>query len=356
MGNILLSIIIPIFNGRSFLAETLKNILKIRCSKEILLIDDGSVDGSYEYCKAHWGECPDVRILTKKHGGIVDTRNYGLKQACGKWLLFADQDDVVLSETVDEAIFWAELDQLDAVIWSTERLLEDGTTKPCDTVLENQILTGASIQSDLVCDMLTNTDNRYVTYLGHLWGGIYNSALVKNDIFFQRFVDAEDDYLFVMDTLCRANRVGLTQRTGYQWRYNRKSETYRQKYIENIVGKYRQLYQHIDKTVGKCEFAEHVRKKYQLYRIQNVLLRSIENSFQCLHFSAKEQREIHRLYCDHRSFFHGNSVAKLGGRQKRIYWFLQHNMFVLAGLYVYMDSLYRLGLGKVQSAGKGIKT
>lgn len=173
MENVQLSIIIPIFNGKHFLAEAMENVLKMRCSKEILLIDDGSKDGSYEYCKENWGERTDVRIFSRGHGGITATRNYGLEQANGKWLLFADQDDVVAAETVDKVICWAEQEQLDTVIWSTERLYEDGTTKPCDTVkfFKNQILTGASVRNELASDMLMNTDNRYVSYLGHLWGG-----------------------------------------------------------------------------------------------------------------------------------------------------------------------------------------
>ena len=302
------------------------------------------------FAKIIGGGHQDVRVFAIEHGGITKARNYGLKQATGEWLLFVDQDDVAIAETVEKAVFWGECEKLDVVLWSTERMYEDGTTKPCDVVWRDQILSGSSVQNELVCDMLMNVNNHYVSYLGHIWGGIYNKILIDDDIQFRRFVDAEDDYLFVMDMLCRANRVGLTKENGYNWRYNKKSETYRQKYIADITEKYEQLYRHIDRKIEKYEISESVRTKYQHYRIQNILLRAIENSFQCLHFSKKEHREIRKMYCDNQKAFKVTSVAELSGRQKRIYWLLQHNMFDVASIYVYVDSVYRMCRCRVKKA------
>ena len=55
MSEVLLSVIVPIFNGRKFLRKTMDSLLDIHCLKEILLIDDGSTDGSFEFCKNIFG-------------------------------------------------------------------------------------------------------------------------------------------------------------------------------------------------------------------------------------------------------------------------------------------------------------
>lgn len=343
MNNTRLSIIIPLFNGKAYIDDTVTALRQIHSFKEILIVDDESTDGSYEYCKNRWSGCSDIRVLHQEHGGITKARNHGLREAVGKWILFSDQDDVIVPETIDEAIQWAEREKLDGVLWSTEHLYEDGRIKSCDTVFQQKILTGPVVQAELLCDMLMNTDNRNVSYIGHLWGGIYNKELVdKADLSFQRYVDAEDDYLFVMGFLCCAFRVGLTPSVGYKWRCHQKSETYRQKYIDNIIERYHQLYCYIDKITGRFDIEATVRERYECYRIQNVILRSIENSFQCLHLSIREQQIIRKLYRDNKILFQGDSIAKLGGRQRRIYCLLQHGMFMVAGAYVYVDSVYRM--------------
>lgn len=81
MNDTRLSIIIPLFNGKAYIDDTVTALRQIHSFKEILIVDDESTDGSYEYCKNRWSGCSDIRVLHQEHGGITKARNHGLREA-----------------------------------------------------------------------------------------------------------------------------------------------------------------------------------------------------------------------------------------------------------------------------------
>ena len=342
MDEVKLSIIIPLYNGKEFIKETVEEVLKIKSKKEIIIVDDGSTDGSFKYCLDLWNSIPNIKLFTKKNGGIVDARNYGMQKAHGVYLFFVDQDDMVFPDVIDMAVEQAEREHLEGVIWSTVRLVNNGQLVPCDTVQKDCIATKNEINDILLPSMLTNEKNQIVSYTGHVWAGIYRTDIIKaNDIWFKRFVDIEDDYLFVFDFLNVALRIGFIKKTGYAWRYNQKSETYRQKYIDNIVERYQKFYGYLDKSIEKSDMSDADRKKYLQYRIQNTLVMSMENSYTCLNHSNADKKKIKEYYISNKKYFRKESLYEYAKRRKRIYWCLRHNLFWAACIYVYLDSIYR---------------
>lgn len=90
------SVIIPIYNAEKTLARCLDSILRQPFSDyELLLINDGSGDGSGEICAAYARSYPQVRYFPKENGGVSSARNLGLEQARGEYILFVDSDDYV---------------------------------------------------------------------------------------------------------------------------------------------------------------------------------------------------------------------------------------------------------------------
>lgn len=92
----LLSIIIPIYNVSATLRRCIDSILMQNDgSYEILLVDDGSTDGSGDIADEYAGRNTCIRCLHKSNGGLSDARNYGLAHASGYYVTFADSDDEV---------------------------------------------------------------------------------------------------------------------------------------------------------------------------------------------------------------------------------------------------------------------
>lgn len=99
----LVSIIVPVYNVAAYLDECVQSLVEQTYSHiEILLINDGSTDDSWEHCQA-WGERDSrVRCFTKQNEGLGPTRNFGVTQAKGEYLIFVDSNDWVDKHFVEE--------------------------------------------------------------------------------------------------------------------------------------------------------------------------------------------------------------------------------------------------------------
>lgn len=93
-NNILVSIIIPVYNVEAFLEKCIKSITNTPFNDiEIILIDDGSKDSSLEVCYSQQRDDKRIKVIEQKNGGVSSARNEGLLSAKGKYIIFADADD-----------------------------------------------------------------------------------------------------------------------------------------------------------------------------------------------------------------------------------------------------------------------
>lgn len=92
-----LSIIIPVYNTEASLPVCIDSILSQSFTDfELLLVDDGSKDGSRAVCDRYAEKDSRVRVFHQENGGCGSARNVGLDHASGEWVYFVDSDDEVL--------------------------------------------------------------------------------------------------------------------------------------------------------------------------------------------------------------------------------------------------------------------
>lgn len=92
--NPLISIIVPIYNQIKYLDRCMKTILNQTYNNlEIILVDDGSTDGSSELCEEYYRKFDNVKVIHKKNGGLSSARNAGIVEAKGEYIGFVDSDD-----------------------------------------------------------------------------------------------------------------------------------------------------------------------------------------------------------------------------------------------------------------------
>jgi glycosyltransferase involved in cell wall biosynthesis len=98
----LIAIVIPSFNAAATLGAAIESALgESEAEAEILVVDDGSTDGSRKIAR---GFAPRVRVLAEPHRGASAARNRGIAETASEWLLFLDADDLLLPGTLSQRL------------------------------------------------------------------------------------------------------------------------------------------------------------------------------------------------------------------------------------------------------------
>lgn len=105
MNMLKISVVIPLYNKVKYIQRTIKSVLNQTFSDfEIVVVDDGSTDGSISAINNYCGNNAKVRIISKENGGPSSARNRGVIEANGEWIVFLDADDILLPFALD--YFW----------------------------------------------------------------------------------------------------------------------------------------------------------------------------------------------------------------------------------------------------------
>ena len=133
----LFSIVIPVYNTVSELKRCTDSVLKQSfCDFEIVLVDDGSTDGSEKLCDQIASGDNRVISIHKVNGGSADARNFGTKHAKGRYILYLDSDDMWSSTTALEDLskIINEINEIDVICFGVRISDEMGTIIKTRTV------------------------------------------------------------------------------------------------------------------------------------------------------------------------------------------------------------------------------
>ena len=140
-----LSVIVPVYRAEAWLRECVDSLLEqTLADMEIILVDDGSPDGSGAIMADYAARFPGrVRTLTLENGGQGRARNRGMELARGEYLGFVDSDDYVLPEMYETLVKTAEETGADIVDCEIEAFFPDGRTERLRTWREGRPIAAA---------------------------------------------------------------------------------------------------------------------------------------------------------------------------------------------------------------------
>lgn len=129
------SVIVPVYNVEQYLATCLDSLVNQTIDKsklEILVINDGSPDNSWDICLEYSKKYDFIKIFSKENEGLSATRNFGIKHAKGKYMFFLDSDDYFTPETVKAVtdFFDTVYDEVDMVAYNEQRFKGDQILSP----------------------------------------------------------------------------------------------------------------------------------------------------------------------------------------------------------------------------------
>lgn len=160
--NSLVSVIIPVFNASSFIEDTVKSVIDFAEVGEVILVDDGSTDGSYEKCKKLESELDKVRLLSHKDQqnlGAANSRNLGIQSSYYSYISFLDADDIYFPNRFESSIKALETNkELDACFGSVEVNFEETNSRKLmgalswsnDTSLLSYLLNGGYFHTNAI--------------------------------------------------------------------------------------------------------------------------------------------------------------------------------------------------------------
>lgn len=130
------TVIVPVYNVKSFLKKCVDSILAQTLSNfELLLVDDGSTDGSGDLCDQLALEDSRIRVIHQENQGLGGARNTGIAAAQGDWLLLVDSDDWIEPQTLEKTVAAGEELGAELVMFGYRSVDEEGHV--LQTFLEN---------------------------------------------------------------------------------------------------------------------------------------------------------------------------------------------------------------------------
>ena len=137
----LISVIVPIYNSEKYLDNTIKSIINQTYKNlEIILVDDGSTDKSYEICKKYQKKDNRIKLFHQKNKGVSFARNIGIENSNGEFLTFMDSDDLI-DKKMYEKLFNAFDNNLDYVFcdYKIKKNMVNNSNKILDMTIYDKI-------------------------------------------------------------------------------------------------------------------------------------------------------------------------------------------------------------------------
>lgn len=214
MENSKISVIIPVYNGELWIERCLNSLLnqndKSKFPLEIIIINDGSTDGTSKIIDLYQLNHNEVRVIHTENRGVSNARNTGLNLSTGEYITFIDVDDYVDSDYFEKL--------MDGVKHDTDIICggfkaEYGGTIITKSYSETQLEDGEEILRAYFGGELLNIN---------VWGKVFKAELAKKVMFNSRYKVGEDK-LYLFECFLLARKVTISNTCGYHYFVNQSS-------------------------------------------------------------------------------------------------------------------------------------
>ena len=254
-----ISIIMPIYNSEKTLEKSINSLVNqnVDFNYEIILINDGSTDGSGKICESFQKNYKNIKYKKIKNSGVSTARNTGIEISSGKYIMFIDSDD-----TYDMAMLKTMHNMIsshDMVICGYNRVNLENNKSVKKYISHNEYKLDNFNQMIEICqkNQLFN----------QIWNKIYLSKILKEkNIRFNKNMSLGEDYSFLLDYIVYCNNIIIISDCLYN--YINTTNGLNLRYRKNRLEIDLQNMKKIEKYYEKNNFEmEYINKKY----IQTIL-------------------------------------------------------------------------------------
>lgn len=200
------SVVVPAYNAERYISRCIESVVKQTVLPlELILVDDGSVDGTLNILNEYMRRFPGlIRVIAKDNGGVSSARNEGIRHACGEYICFVDADDIIDEGYIESHLRVVVLFGADI---SFGQVVEFDDSHSWSSQL-NSCLDG--VDEGAIC---LRTDK----FLGFdpVWGKLFRRSVVRDLQFMEGCV--HEDHGYSVLALSRAARVVVCKAAIYRY-------------------------------------------------------------------------------------------------------------------------------------------
>lgn len=294
-----LSIVVPVYNVKPYLEQCVNSALTLKTEHEIILVDDGSTDGSEELCDKLKYENEHIVVIHQKNSGLSAARNIGISNSTGDYIMFLDSDDFIDPGMTDKMLDALE-SRPDVLVGLYNKFYtDDGSFVPekCGSMTNIEGL----YQIDEFLERIPRDGQSF--YMVACRFIIKRSLITNHDLLFLTGIYHEDEE-WTARLLCSVENIYVSPTFFYQYRQNRTgaiTSTVKPKHIYDCI-------KIVNNDLSLCALQESnsVRRSYLQNRMGMLCLNIILN----LHTLPKTERK--KIAEDISSFINTGMVTMNG--------------------------------------------
>lgn len=290
----MVSVIIPIYNVRSFIDRGLKNVLQQTYQDlEIILSDDGSTDGSYEKCLNCVNLDSRIRVLRQENMGAGAARNHGIEEARGEFIYFFDIDDEINPRLIEYCVNKMRKLNVDYICFGYENIETTFNSKVIVSFPEAVISTNAELREIFVDECVLKTN-------GFPWNKFYRKSFL--DFHGLRYENQriQQDEVFNLKCYQYLNKAFFSPEVFYKYYVYEKGNT-RSRFIFERFDIYKSVRQHFESLksfwhLEDSRLESYLNKRFY-YSVLQCMIFNI-NHPKCTWTKEEKQSEMYRIMND----------------------------------------------------------
>ncbi len=332
-----ISIVIPVYNAEKTIEKCIISVLQSVSERmEIIIVDDGSTDGTAEVCKRYVNKYHNIIYIYQVHAGVSSARMKGVLSACGKYISFVDADDwceknryFVMNELIDKC-------QADVYFFGAY-MYKDGISKKIyNCSMDEGLYNISELKETYLYPLFGRLCDDKKESSGYLW----NTLILKKYLVSQQMpddIDLMEDEIVLIQVLLKAINIYVCKKCLYYYDKTERNSLSRKKgYWTNFWQKILKVYYFKDNLINNPRLQyEECKKRLATFLIHNYL-RSISNETYYNNLSNIKER-LNIIYTLDKqavieciSYYDKNDFSKY---ERILLWLQIHNLGILCYLY-----------------------
>ncbi len=203
----LISVIVPVYNCEKYIEICIRSVLQQTYTNlELILVDDGSTDGSGKVCDQYVDQDTRVKVIHKENGGVSSARNRGIENAVGDWYSFVDADDFIDKDMYSILMMLQEKTKAEIVQCGYRRIENGQEAYSADSGQEYVLETEDALKYLIEGSLFGNA----------LWTKLFSKKVIEG-LWFDENLKINEDVLFNFNAFVRSEKIVYIDKAKYNY-------------------------------------------------------------------------------------------------------------------------------------------